>query len=35
VPLWLFRQYNPSLDMHKVRPGIKVQIPILADAGNS
>jgi len=33
VPLWLFRQYNPALDMHKIRPGIKVQIPILADAG--
>jgi len=35
VPVWLFRQYNPSLDMHKVRPGIKIQIPILADAGTS
>lgn len=35
VPLWLFRQYNPALDMHKIRPGIKVQIPILADAGTS
>lgn len=34
VPVWLFRQYNPALDMHKVRPGIKVQIPILTDAGN-
>lgn len=35
VPLWLFRQYNPSLDMHRIQPGIKVQIPILADAGTS
>ena len=35
VPLWLFRQYNPSLDLHKVRPGVKIQIPILADAGTS
>lgn len=34
VPVWLFRQYNPGLDMHKVRPGTKVQIPILTDAGN-
>ena len=35
VPLWLFRQYNPALDIAKVRPGNKVQIPILTDAGNS
>ena len=33
VPVWLFRQYNPELDMHNVRPGTKVQIPILTDAG--
>jgi len=32
VPVWLFRQYNPELDMHNVRPGTKVQIPILTDA---
>jgi membrane-bound lytic murein transglycosylase D len=32
VPLWLFRQYNPGLDMHNVHPGIRVQIPVLADA---
>ncbi len=29
VPIWLFRQYNPGVDMHKVRPGTKVQIPLL------
>jgi len=29
VPIWLFRQYNPGLDLHKVRPGIKVQFPVL------
>ncbi len=29
VPVWLFRQYNPGLDLHKVRPGIKVQFPVL------
>jgi membrane-bound lytic murein transglycosylase D len=34
VPVWLFRQYNPELDMHNVRPGTKVQIPILTDVGN-
>ena len=32
VPVWLFRQYNPGLDMHTVHPGTKVQIPVLADA---
>ena len=33
APVWLFRQYNPGLDMHNVRPGTKVQIPLLSDAG--
>ena len=32
VPLWLFRQYNPGLDLHNVQPGTRVQIPILVDA---
>ncbi len=31
VPIWLFRQYNPGVDMHKVRPGTKVQMPLLTD----
>ena len=31
VPLWLFRQYNPTLDLQNVRPGTRVQIPILTD----
>jgi membrane-bound lytic murein transglycosylase D len=34
VPLWLFRQYNPGLDLHNVRPGTRVQIPILTDAAD-
>ena len=29
VPVWLFRQYNPGLDLHRIRPGTKVQFPIL------
>jgi membrane-bound lytic murein transglycosylase D len=29
VPIWLFRQYNPSLDLDKVRPGTRVQFPVL------
>ncbi len=31
VPVWLFRQYNPGIDLHKVIPGTKVQIPLLTD----
>ena len=31
VPIWLFRQYNPGVDMHNVRPGSIVQIPLLTD----
>lgn len=30
VPVWLFRQYNPELDLHNVRPGIVVHFPVLA-----
>jgi membrane-bound lytic murein transglycosylase D len=29
VPIWLFRQYNPGIDLHKVRPGVVVQMPVL------
>ncbi len=29
VPLWLFRQYNPQLDVHNVLPGTVVRLPIL------
>ncbi len=35
VPIWLFRQYNPGVDLHKVRPGTKVQIPLLAEVDRS
>jgi membrane-bound lytic murein transglycosylase D len=31
VPLWLFRQYNPEVDLQKVQPGTTVQIPVLTD----
>ena len=34
VPLWLFRQYNPGLDLHQVQPGTRVQIPVLSDTGD-
>jgi len=29
VPIWLFRQYNPELNLHSVRPGTKINFPIL------
>jgi len=29
VPIWLFRQYNPALDLHKVRPGTRIRFPVL------
>ncbi|MDJ0813467.1 MAG: LysM peptidoglycan-binding domain-containing protein [Woeseiaceae bacterium] len=33
VPVWLFRQYNPGLDLHTVQPGTTVRFPVLAPAG--
>ncbi len=35
VPVWLFRQYNPELDLHTVRPGTTVRFPELAAADRS
>ena len=35
VPVWLFRQYNPTLDLHRVQPGARVQIPVLAGAAQN
>ena len=29
VPVWLFRQYNPELDLHNVRLGTRLNFPIL------
>ncbi len=31
VPIWLFRQYNPELDLARVRPGMTVRFPVLRD----
>ena len=31
VPLWLFRQYNPGVDVHNVVPGTRIQMPLLTD----
>ena len=30
VPVWLFRQYNPELDLHSVQVGMTVRFPVLA-----
>ena len=35
VPVWLFRQYNPTLELHKVQPGTKVRFPVLAAVDRS
>jgi membrane-bound lytic murein transglycosylase D len=32
IPVWLFRQYNPEVDLHKVRPGTTVRFPVLTAA---
>lgn len=32
VPVWLFRQYNPGLDLHNIRPGMRVQFPVMSAA---
>jgi membrane-bound lytic murein transglycosylase D len=31
VPVWLFRQYNPELDLQNVRPGTKLSFPLLVE----
>jgi membrane-bound lytic murein transglycosylase D len=35
VPIWLFRQYNPEVDPHRVRPGTTVRFPVLAAADST
>jgi hypothetical protein len=29
VPVWLFRQYNPELDLHNVQRGTRLNFPVL------
>ena len=31
VPVWLFRQYNPELDLHNVRLGTRLNFPVLVE----
>jgi membrane-bound lytic murein transglycosylase D len=35
VPIWLFRQYNPELDLQTIIPGTTVRFPILDPTGES
>jgi membrane-bound lytic murein transglycosylase D len=35
VPFWLFRQYNPNVDVTNVRPGTRVRFPVLSDVDES
>ena len=35
VPVWLFRQYNPGLDLHNVRPGTELKFPVLKAPGSA
>lgn len=35
IPVWLMRQYNPDLDFHDVRPGMKLSIPMLSQRSES
>ncbi len=35
VPVWLFRQYNPGLDLHRIASGDTVRFPVLAPTGES
>jgi membrane-bound lytic murein transglycosylase D len=35
VPVWLFRQYNPELDLHNVRPGTTLSFPVLSTIDES
>ena len=33
VPVWLFRQYNPGLDLDNVQPGTELKFPVLKPPG--
>jgi membrane-bound lytic murein transglycosylase D len=35
VPVWLFRQYNPEVDMENVRPGTRINMPVLVSSGQN
>ena len=35
VPVWLFRQYNPELDLHNVQRGTRLNVPVLVKNNRS
>ncbi|MGD2173579.1 MAG: LysM peptidoglycan-binding domain-containing protein [Gammaproteobacteria bacterium] len=35
VPIWLFRQYNPELDLQSVRRGTRLNFPVLVENNRS
>lgn len=35
VPIWLFRQYNPELNLHSVQPGSRINFPVLTENSES
>jgi membrane-bound lytic murein transglycosylase D len=35
TPIWLFRQYNPELDLHNVMPGTKLNFPVVVSNDKS
>jgi membrane-bound lytic murein transglycosylase D len=35
VPVWLFRQYNPELDLHNVQRGTRLNFPVLIENSSS
>ena len=35
VPVWLLRQYNPDLDLDRIRPGNTLIVPLIASGGRS
>ncbi|MGH8265191.1 MAG: LysM peptidoglycan-binding domain-containing protein, partial [Steroidobacteraceae bacterium] len=35
LPIWLVRQYNPDVDFEDVRPGNRINIPLIAPSGSA
>ena len=35
VPVWLIQQYNPGLDLNALRPGMRIEIPVVAPRAES
>lgn len=35
VPIWLLRQYNPTLDLGNLQPGVELMIPKIEDVASS